>query len=163
VPGMIDTWLCRWYPGGLLVGVTRDTRRNRSVPGEIHSQDTWRTRRVPGGVFRGSVIRETRGALGGFREGSICLGIRGHVTCSDGWSEGGFERGFSVGFGKAPKGFLGRASGTRGTLRRAPKGVFRGGMSRRGFRRGSSGMAFVVGLGIDGWVDEICRGGVFFS
>src|SRR5438105_1519581 len=74
---MIDTWLCRRYPGGLPVGVTRDTRRNRSVPGEIHSRDTWRTRRLPVNLhlldsqrtrgLPGNTIREDRGALGGFR------------------------------------------------------------------------------------------------
>src|SRR5437762_13912880 len=114
---MIDTWLCRWYPGGLLVGVTRDTRRNRSVPGEIHSQDTWRTRRVARGDFRGSVIRETRGALGGFREGSICLGTRGHVSLSEGtWGVVEESPGWALGVG----------SGTRGALARHP----RGGLSR---------------------------------
>src|SRR5438876_2737863 len=63
-----------WYPGGLLVGVIRDTRRNRSVPGEKHTRDTCRTRRLPG-----NIIRETCGALGGFREGpvSLVLGTRG--------------------------------------------------------------------------------------
>ena len=68
---MRDTWRCRWYPGGLPVGVIRDTWRNRSMPGK-----STRETRVAFGGFRGNNIRETRGALGGFREGPIGLGNR---------------------------------------------------------------------------------------
>src|SRR6266540_3424266 len=77
VPGMIDTWLWRRYPGGLPVGVTRDTRRNQSMPGETHSRDTWRIRRLP--VKLHSLdSRRTRGLSGG----SYVLGYSGHVAHS---------------------------------------------------------------------------------
>src|SRR6266508_558143 len=99
---MIDTWLCRRYPGGLPVGVTRDTRRNRSVPGEIHSRDTWRTRRLPVNLHSLD-SRRTRGLPGG----SYVLGYSGHVAGSKSIREGVLRlrhSGTHVSFGKLPEG-----------------------------------------------------------
>src|SRR6266540_3597910 len=124
---MRDTWCCRQYPGGLPVGVIH----------EEHTRDTCRTQRLPG-----NIIRETRGALGGFREGPVSLGTRdtwhtrmapggfsrlgfsGHVALSEGKSEGGSEGGLS-----------GWHSGHVVCSERVAKEVFRSGM----FRRGSEG------------------------
>ena len=47
------------------------------------------------------------------------------------------SKGFRQGFGLAPKGLIGRASGTRVRLRKGSKGVFRAGRFEKGFRRGS--------------------------
>src|SRR5438876_12124029 len=118
---MRDTWRCRRYLGGLPVGVTRDTWRNRSVPreahaghvshseasGEYHSRNSRRTRRLPGGFYR--------------------LGYSGHVALSEGKSEGGSEGGaFGVAFG------------TRGVLRKGCEGGLSVGHVPKGFRTGLS-------------------------
>src|SRR6266540_2293730 len=126
---MRDTWCCRQYPGGLPVGVIH----------EEHTRDTCRTQRLPG-----NIIRETRGALGGFREGPISLGTRdmwrtrtapggfsrlgfpGHVVHSKyfrTWSHGLGTRGHVVLSQRSREYSLGRSLGTRGTFRRFPKKV----------------------------------------
>src|SRR5213592_503289 len=67
VPGGSSVVICGaagWHPGGLPVGLTRDTRRNRRVPGETYSRDTWLFRRLP--VKSHSLdSRCTRGLPGG--------------------------------------------------------------------------------------------------
>src|SRR5438128_1700832 len=119
---MIDAWLCRRYPGGLPVGVTQDTRRNRSVPGETHSRDTCRIRRLP--VKLHSLdSRRTRGLPGG----SYVLGYSGHVAHSGSIQDSpGETPGVrSRDTWRAQKvsgrgGFTLRHSGTRGSLATLP-------------------------------------------
>ncbi len=92
------------HPGGLPVGLTRDTRRNRRVPGETYSRDTWRFRRLP--VKSHSLdSRRTRGLPGGSYWFGV-LGTRGVLA-------------------RHPKDSLGEAlgvgfSGTRGSLELLP-------------------------------------------
>src|SRR5438128_1544996 len=90
-------------------------------PGLFPARDTCRVSTVsPKGV--------SKAFRGGFRD------TWHPPKVSEGGSDGGLEGGIRQGFGMAPKGFIGRASRTRVILRKAPKGVFRGGTSRRGFR-----------------------------
>src|SRR6266498_2426721 len=94
-----------WYPGGLPVGVARDTWRNRSVPRES--------------------TRETRVALGGFRGISFAR-LAAHPEASgrvlSAWVLG--TRGVLA---RHPEGSVGVAldvgfSGTRGEVGRHPEG-----------------------------------------
>ena len=95
---------CRRYPCGLPVGLTRDTRRNRCVPGETCSRDTWRFRRLPvkshsldsqctrglpGGSYWFGVLG-TRGVLARHPGELSRRGIRGHVAAREVSGRGGF-------------------------------------------------------------------------
>src|SRR6266540_3662882 len=101
------------------------------------TRDTWLTRNVPGNTL--SVEHSGHVAHSeGFRRVALGVGFRGHVALSEGKSEGSLgvafgtrvvlrrvsKEAFGVGFGQAPKGFLGRGFRTRGMFRRGvPKGL----------------------------------------
>src|SRR5438034_829180 len=108
---------------------------------------SWRCRAVPGWsngsghvshpeIIRGSLLgistRDTWGAPKGLRRRSFGR------ACSEGVSKEAF----------------GGASGHVA----CSEGAFRGGHVSKGFPKGSFGVAFVVGLGIDGWDPSVRSG-----
>src|SRR5438132_9575719 len=142
---MRDTWHCRRYPGGLPVGVARDTWRNRSVPGNS--------------------TRETRVALGGFRgisfaklaahsEASgrvLSVGYSGHVAYShstrrilSAWHSVWAFPGHVERSGVIQRVLSAWVSGTRGALARHPGGLSRLRHSGQGLSRNFPGNTLSV-------------------
>src|SRR5438132_2623417 len=166
VPGRVfrgDSRAAGRHPGGLRLGLTRDTRRNRRHPGKTHSALGYAAHSgLPGG------IRESWDTwrLGGLPEVVYCLGTRGQMAnwgdirgkssrCGvfgDTWqlgkNPGGevFRRRLPEGVAAGLRGHksvskesFGSTFGTRGTFRRKDRRVWFEGVLKGAFGEMASG------------------------